>query len=210
VRTSGCESGIYILTPMAQDLDITTLRRACGMADRLLSGVGTEQLADRTPCSDWTVQELMEHVVGGADFLVDVAELGASPDDREWPDYVQEDLAPAFQRQAERLVAVFGAEGAMTKPMRLPSGETSGAIAIQVAIGELCVHSWDPAKATGQAFSDDGTADALQASDWPALCEIVRADSSVPFAAVIPSDGDVPKIDQLVAFLGRDPHFVPH
>jgi hypothetical protein len=89
-------------------------------------------------------------------------------------------------------------------------GRTKGNIAIQVAIGELFVHSWDLAKATNQMFTDEGIADALLASDWLALCDYVRTDSSAPFAAMVPSDGDAPLVDQLVAFLGRDPHFKPH
>jgi uncharacterized protein (TIGR03086 family) len=193
---------------MAEASDIATLRRACGLAESVLRGVDEEQLGGRTPCRDWTVQELMEHLVASTDFFADVAALGALPDDKEWAEYASRDLVPAFGRQVERLLAAFEAEGAMTRPMRLPSGDTTGVITIQVAVGELFVHSWDLATATGQVFSDEGIADVLLASDWIALCEQVRAASPPAFAAVFPSDGG-PSVEQLVAFLGRDPHFTP-
>jgi hypothetical protein len=41
---------------MTSPLDVGMLDRACAIADRIMGGVSPEQLADPTPCSEWTVQ----------------------------------------------------------------------------------------------------------------------------------------------------------
>lgn len=192
---------------MTTALDASALRRASDLADRVLSAVATEQLTDPTPCSDWTVQALMEHIVGLTDFFADVAEFGASPEEREWPEYGAEELVPSFRRHAARLLAAFEVEGAMNRSMRLPSGETTGDEAIQVAIAELFIHGWDLATATSQSFRESDIAESLLGSGYMSLCAQVRNDPSVPFAPEVPIAANASPIDQLVAFLGRDPRF---
>jgi uncharacterized protein (TIGR03086 family) len=191
---------------MTVALDPSTLQRACAMTDRILGGVDRELRSGPTPCSEWTVLDVMEHIVGLTDFFADVAELGASPDDREWPDYDPDDLAPSFRRLADRLLAAFDME-AMGRPMRLPTGQTTGNIVIQVVIGELFVHSWDLAMATGRAHGNDDIAATLLTSDWMALCDQVRGDPAPPFAPQVAADVAAPATDRLVSFPGRDPHW---
>lgn len=193
---------------MITALDVTTLARVCSLADRILCATADEQLTDPTPCSEWNVQQVMEHVVGATDFFADVAELGSSPEGRNWPEYSPEDLVPAFRRHAERLLAAFGGDGAMGRSMLLPSGQTTGQAAIQVAIAELFIHSWDLATATHQPFGEGDVAEALLASGYMDICAQVRDDPSAPFAAAVPIPRGASAVDRLAAFLGRDPRFV--
>jgi uncharacterized protein (TIGR03086 family) len=194
---------------MTPSFDARTLSRVCDLAAATLSGVSQDQLKLDTPCAEWTVQNLMEHIVSSADFFADVAELGASSDEREWPDYAAGDLAPSFRRHAQRLIAAFESEGAMKRPMLLPNGPTRGSICIQVAVGEIFVHSWDLSRATGQSFSNEDIADALLKSDWMAMCEGVRAGSPPPIGPSVAVADGAPSVERLVAFVGRDPKFLP-
>jgi uncharacterized protein (TIGR03086 family) len=194
---------------MTAPVDAGLLSRVCALADATLSEVSEDQLTGPTPCSEWVVQDLMEHIVSATDFFADVAELGAMPDDRVWPDYRADELVPAFRRHARRLVAAFERDGAMTSPMLLPSGATTGSICIQVAAGELFVHSWDLRRSTGQPDGDGDIADVLLASDWMALCDQVRASGSPPIGPAVTVNEAAPSIERLAAYLGRDPHFSP-
>jgi uncharacterized protein (TIGR03086 family) len=106
-------------------------------------------------------------------------------------------------------LGAFGGEGAMDRSMYLPTGETMGREAIQVAIAELFIHSWDLARATDQSFKEDDIADALLASDYVGRCAQVRNDPSVPFGREVPIAANAPPVDRLVGFLGRDPQFAP-
>jgi uncharacterized protein (TIGR03086 family) len=190
-------------------VDPALLSRVCGLADTTLSEVGADQLRLPTPCSEWAVQDVMAHLVSAADFFADVAELGAAPDDRDWPDYNADELAPAFRQHARRLVAAFERDGAMSRRMLLPSGPTTGVTCIQVAVGELYVHSWDLRRSTGQPVGDTDIAAVLLASGWMALCDQVRASSTPPIGPALAVEEGSPSIERLVAYLGRDAHFSP-
>ena len=94
----------------------------------------------------------------------------------------------------------------MERAVVLPSGPTTGSQAIEVATGEMCVHGWDLAKATGHApAADEGVAEALLASPWMALCAEVRDSDTPPFASEVQVPREMPASDRLAGFLGRDP-----
>jgi uncharacterized protein (TIGR03086 family) len=196
---------------MTSPLDVGMLDRACAIADRIMSRVSPEQLADPTPCSEWTVQELMEHMVASTDFFADAAEHGAVGEDRSWPDYPPEELLEAHGRQARRLMAAFRAPGVMDRPMTILAGPSTAEFCIQIAISERFVHAWDLAAATHQPFGDDGAdiAESLLASpEFRSVNSEVRTNTPPPIGPEVAVEGGG-AVARLVAFLGRDPAQFP-
>jgi uncharacterized protein (TIGR03086 family) len=196
------------------------LARACASTRNVLAAVREEQLAAPTPCADWTVHDLIVHLVDGTNFWADLAESGEMPDYRSWPDYSGTDFAADFEGHAARAVAGFAAPGMMDKPMVLPTGPAPGSLAVQVATGEIFVHGWDLATALrgtdvdepgrrAAAAMDDGVAVALLLSDWLVLCVQVRGADPAVFAPEIGTPDDAPAADRLAAFLGRDLAWTP-
>ena len=193
------------------------LARACGSARSLLAGVTEAQLAQPTPCTDWAVRDLVNHIVGAMQFFADLAELGQSPEDEQWPDYASGDFLAVFDRQVTRAVAAFAAPGGLDKLMALPTGPTPGSITIQVATGEIFVHGWDLAAALsvaadgtgGRDVLDAGVADVLLLSDWMVLCVQVRGADPAVFAPEIEPPDGASATGRLTAFLGRDPAWKP-
>ena len=63
---------------------VDMLERACDITDRIMSGVQPRQPGKPTPCRDWTVRELMEHVVASTDFFAEAhtATLAQHRDDK--------------------------------------------------------------------------------------------------------------------------------
>jgi uncharacterized protein (TIGR03086 family) len=176
----------------------------------ILENVDREQMALPTPCRKWDVRELINHILGSADFFTDLAERGSCPDDREWPEYADGDFVSAFDDLARRLLTAFSAPGAMERTMLLPIGPAPGSRCIQVATGEIFVHGWDLAAATRQALDPDLElilAEALLASEWPSLSAGVRDAHPSIFAPEIAVPDRAPAIDRLVGFLGREPHW---
>jgi hypothetical protein len=51
------------------DDPVALFERATTHAAKLMSGVFPSQLNDVTPCADWNVQQLIDHMVGGTDYL---------------------------------------------------------------------------------------------------------------------------------------------
>ncbi len=193
---------------MTSVLDADMLQRACDITDRIMSGVGPEQAPHPTPCGDWTVQQLMEHMVASTDFFADAAEFGEVAGDRDWPDYALSELLPAQRRHAQRMMRAYRVPGVMDRPMTILAGPSTASFCIQVAISERFVHAWDLAVATGQVFEDDDEdiAQALLASpEYVAINNQVRANDPPPFAREVPINPDAKAVDRLMAFLGRDP-----
>jgi uncharacterized protein (TIGR03086 family) len=192
------------------------LARACASTGSVLAGVTEAQLAQPTPCADWSVRDLVGHIIDATNLWADLAESGDLPDYRQWPEYAGTDFAGDFGRHAARAIAGFAAPGALDRPMVLPTGPAPGSLAVQVATGEIFVHGWDLAVALGGTAvggtaiggrppaMDDGVAAALLVSDWLVLCVQVRgADPGVFAPEIEPSDG-ASAADRLAAFLGRD------
>lgn len=193
---------------MEQNSHIECLQLACESTDGILANVSAVQLGLATPCDSWRVGDLIDHIVGAADFFADVAEHGAPPAEREWPSYADQDFAASFGASARRILTAFAAPGAMDRTMMLPTGPTAGSRCLEVVIGELFIHSWDLARATGQLIPQparEGVADWLLASRWPALCGKVRAADGSVFAPAVDVPDDAPAVDRLAAFLGRNP-----
>jgi uncharacterized protein (TIGR03086 family) len=192
---------------MTAPLSVDMLERACDITDRIMRGVQPEQLGDPTPCTDWTVRELMEHIVASTDFFADAAEYGAVAEDRSWSEYASEELLPAYRHHADRLVAAFRVPGVMDRPMVILAGPPTADFCIQIAISERFVHAWDLAAATGQPLGDDGAdiAEALLASpEYLSVNSEVRMNTPPPLGPELTVEGGG-AVEHLVAFLGRDP-----
>ncbi len=193
---------------MTAPLDLAMLGRACDLTDRIMSDVGPEQLGAPTPCSDWTVHRLMEHIVASTDYFADAAERGAVSEDRVWPDYAPDELTPAFRHHAARLVAAFQDPGVMERPMVVLAGPPTASFCLQIAISERLVHAWDLAAATGRPFGpeqEDIAEALLGSSEYVAVNSQVRGNTPPPFGPEIHLGPGAPAVDRLVAFLGRDP-----
>ena len=193
---------------MAAPVSVEMLQRVCDLTDRTMSRVDDKQLGDPTPCSDWTVQELTEHIVASTDFFADAAERGEVAEDREWPDYTPSELLAAYRHHATRLLTAFHATGVMDRPMRVAAGPSTPESCLQIAVSERLVHSWDLAVATGQPFGDDTAdiAEALLASaEYRRVNAEVRRNRPPPLGPERAVVDAAPAIQRLVAFLGREP-----
>ena len=194
------------MTSGDQTSQVQLLTRACTSTSSILEKVPREQLRLPTPCRDWDVHDLIDHIVGSTRFFAELAEQGSSPEGQDWPSYADGDFVASFHDWVGRLIAAFSVAGAMQQTMMLPTGPTPGSRCIQVATGEVFVHGWDLAEATGQAMPPEaGVADALLSSEWISLCTEVRQSDPPPFAPEIDVPRDATALDRLTGFLGRDP-----
>jgi uncharacterized protein (TIGR03086 family) len=188
---------------------VAILRCACESTETIVENTQRDQLGGATPCSKWTVADLINHVIGATEFFGDLAEHSMSPEDPEWPTYTDGDYMKLFAEQGRRLLDAFSESGVLDRTMKLPTGPSPGSLVIQVATGEIFVHGWDLSKATGQQFPPDrGVAEALWSSDWPAPSAAVRIEHPSVFAPEVSVAAGRPVMDRLVAFLGRGPDWI--
>ena len=138
---------------MSEKNPLARFDRAVLAAGTVFAGVKPEQLADPTPCTEWTVRELMNHVVGGTRQFASMM-TGGGPIDRS-QDFLGTDPAGAFQGSVAQLRELFAAEGALERPAPTPFGERPGIVLLEMRVNEMMVHGWDLAKATGQSTDLD-------------------------------------------------------
>ncbi|MEZ5143745.1 MAG: TIGR03086 family metal-binding protein [Acidimicrobiales bacterium] len=176
-----------------------------GLIDTLVAGVGAEQLDDPTPCTEWSVRHLLNHLVGGG-YLFAMAANGdplgdLAPD--ETPDLLGDDPAAAWAGSCATVLRAFHAPGAFDRTWNLPFASVPGEIGAQIAFSDLLIHGWDLATATHQPYAPPP--ELLTHADG-VLRMIIGSDrDSHSFGPAVAVDDDAPLLDRMVAVTGRDP-----
>ncbi len=111
-----------------------------------IGGVKSSQLGDSTPCSEWNVQALMEHIVGGTG-MVSGSLSGAGPQ----PAPQGTSHAAAFDAGAAKVLDLANAPGVLEKTIPSPMGDMPGGQLLSAMFMDTLIHGWDLAKATGQS-----------------------------------------------------------
>jgi uncharacterized protein (TIGR03086 family) len=127
--------------------------RAADVAGTAIAGVKPEQFDNPTPCSEWTVRQLINHIVGGTRQFMSMM-TGGGPIDR-GQDFLGADPSGAFRDSVAGLRALFAAEGALDTIVRTPFGESPAVALVEMRVNEMMTHGWDVAKATGQSTDLD-------------------------------------------------------
>ena len=173
-------------------------RRAHDAFAGVLANVRPQQMGAPTPCTGWTVGDLIEHVIGGNERVLIRAGLRSEPG-ASWP----ADLIEAHRASAAAAQQVFAAPGSMTAIFELAVGPVPGSAFVLIRAVDGLVHAWDLARATGQCTDlDPELASHLLAASHGAATDAMRGPGK-PFGYPQPCDEARPPADQLAAFLGR-------
>jgi uncharacterized protein (TIGR03086 family) len=173
---------------------------------KVVGNVAPDQLGSPTPCAEWDVRALINHITGGSLMFAEAVEHGAVPDDRLGQlmggDNLGNDYKGSFNTAADRAVATFGLPGAMDKTVKLPFGEMPAGIALNIAIFDVTVHALDLAQATGQSKSLDP--EVLEAA-YAIGTQMIGPEMRAPgvFGPEVQISGDAPLADRIMAFAGR-------
>lgn len=182
------------------DPQIDDLARSFHAVGVLIAQVRHEQWSAPTPCTEWTVRALVDHLIGmNRVFIALIA--GHTPPQRQAVDHVEHDPVGAYRDTAAALLAAFTAPGVLDREYQGPLGPASGAERLQIRLYDLLAHGWDLARATGQrAELPDDVADRSLAFARTQVSEQARPGRFDPAQTV---DGHASGIERLVAFLGR-------
>ncbi len=169
---------------------IVTLSRALDQAGDVLAAVHAGDLDKPTPCGDWTVRDLADHLASGPARFLQMAR-GEEVDWAATPQLPDGAWATTFRSAADDLIHPW--HGVTTE-------ETAGA-GWQTA--EMAVHTWDLSTALGRSEPlDDEVAEAGLAFMKASLTEDNRGSVFAPAVSV---HDDASPYDRLAAFAGRDP-----
>ena len=184
---------------------LPTMGKVLDRAGTVVDNVEPSQLGNATPCTEWTVRDVINHVVGGATMFAECVEQGSVPDERLGQlmggDNLGDDYKGAFHAASDRANAAFSSEGALEKIVKLPFGEMPAAAALNIAVMDVMTHALDIAKATGQTVDDDE----LLETALTIGRQLITPDFRAPgvFDAEQPAPSDASAADKLLAFAGR-------
>ncbi len=178
------------------------LEQAIASTRTVLNGVSKDQLGQSTPCAQWKVSDLINHIVGAQSFF-EAGAKGQSPAEGD-ADFAATDFVAAFDDAAQRSLAAFRAPGVMEKTLTLPFGQMPGSAFMGLASTDTFTHGWDLAKATGQSTDlAPELAAALLAGSRMAIQPSFRNPEGNPFGPEQQAPAGACNADQLAAFLGR-------
>ncbi len=193
---------------MQPDL-VDLLTRAARTTEAVLAGLGPADGDRPTPCPEMTVAQVAAHLVGGLRGFTVVAEGGELRFEADLdPDLGAEPAASAFAAAVAGLVAAFTPAGRVDATYAMPWGPTTGAQLLGFELIEVVVHGWDIARGLGvdPAFDDDVAPAALfGARMW--VDDSVRVPGM--FGPEVAAPTGAAPLQELVAFLGRDPAWTP-
>jgi uncharacterized protein (TIGR03086 family) len=160
-----------------------------------LAGVSVSDLDRRTPCAEFTVRELADHLRRSMLLLSAIAGSELS-DDPELP------LADSITALAQGAVLAWrqrGTDGEVAVGRTI----TPARLAAEIVTLELVVHAWDVARAVG---SDVEASDELCAHLLAQARELITDDKrGRSFAPAVDTAADASPLHRLVAFTGRTP-----
>ena len=179
---------------------VDQLGRAFDVVAGLISNIRADQWSAPTPCPDWTVRQVVNHLIGMNRVFAALL-AGQPPPPRPAADHVEDDPVRAFRDSAAALLAAFSRPGVLERAYRGPLGTATGADRLQIRLYDLLAHGWDLAQATGQpAGLPDDLAEQSLAFVRIQLTEQARPGRFGP--AQIATE-QASAIERLVAFLGR-------
>lgn len=128
------------------------LDRSAAEFERRLAAVGDDQWEASTPCQEWTVRDLVNHVVAANRMSVALLH-GASAEEvrAAWgQDALGDDAMASFVDSAASQGAAFREEGALERTCAHPTqGDVPGLQLLGFRLADQTLHAWDLARAIG-------------------------------------------------------------
>jgi len=186
------------MTDMAQ-----AHKRAAEDFGRLVHSIRDDQWHLPTPCSEWDVRDLVQHLVNEEAWVPPlaegrtIAEVGDALDG----DLLGDDPKRAWDRASAAAVAAFLAPGVMQRTVHLSFGDFPGEeYAFQVT-ADLVVHGWDLARAIGGDERMDPALCELAYQGWLPRADLLRNSGAVGPSPEVPDGADTQT--RLLALFGR-------
>lgn len=178
--------------------------RALASTGVLVGGVGVDDWDRPSVCEGWSVRELVNHIVAGNLWVVElaghgrtIAEVGDSLDG----DVLGDDAAGAYDASARVAAETFNTPGAMEKLCAVSYGPVPGEVYAGHRFLDVLVHGWDVAASTGQDTAlDPELVDACWQVIEPQL-DGLRASGAFDNDVEVPENADSQA--RLLAVLGR-------
>jgi uncharacterized protein (TIGR03086 family) len=187
----------------------TAFEGAVASTAEIVKGTQASQTGAPTPCADWDVRALLNHVIGTL-WLAEGLFADSEPRHLMAPgglpstDLVGDDPVAAYAEASSAALAAAGAGDTLTRVHVTPLGEMPGPVLSGFTTLDILMHGWDLSKATGQPADLDGrlAAHVLRFAEQALATPESRGSRIAPPVAI---GMDASVTQRLAAFLGRQP-----
>ncbi|AOS64948.1 TIGR03086 family metal-binding protein [Actinoalloteichus hymeniacidonis] len=173
----------------------------------LSDGIDAEQLAAPTPCTEFDVRKLLDHVIWATRILTAAAAKQPLPADTDWTADLMDD-----QWRSRLADGLAGTAAAWDDPAAWagttvlgPGTELPATLVGELTFVEFVLHGWDLAKATGRTYDCSPETAAAALEVLQKLYAQTQGLSSLAFGPEIAVDSDADAFDRALGLSGRDP-----
>jgi uncharacterized protein (TIGR03086 family) len=192
-------------------VDFPVLATALDLLSRVAVDTPADRLGDKTPCSAWTVAQVLFHAAGDQHGWASVVAAGPLPaydpfDPPQRLDHGVEEVITAAVTAARSAWEQVDPTAESVRTPLPPVPTMASDLAAAACALDAAVHAWDVAVATGQPAP-------LTAELAEQLMPAARATADplrgFAYAAALPAQPDDDPVALLLRHLGRDPHWTP-
>jgi uncharacterized protein (TIGR03086 family) len=181
---------------------ISTLERSYEQAGGIVANLSPDQLSQSSPCSGWDLRATLNHTVGAVKMFTLVNQGQAVGEAA--GDVIGDNPARAFADAARENLDSWRKPGALEGNRVFPFGSFPAQAALMINLGEVLVHGWDVARATGQDETMDPDAAAMVYEFYEQVpLDEYRAHGAFGPEVKVPESA--PLAHRLLGYLGRQP-----
>jgi uncharacterized protein (TIGR03086 family) len=179
--------------------ELSCAEATSAVLQNVLRGLDSSDLARQTPCSEYTVAQLTDHLLTGMTRIGSAA--GADLPERDLDAPLETQVADA----ADAVLEAWRRKG-LEGTVELASTQLPATAAVGILSVEFLIHAWDFAMATDRRVVVSGpVCEYVQGLAGKIVTPSLRAGR---FAEPVAIAGDVDVLDRLIAFTGRQPAVV--
>ncbi len=191
---------------MTTDLDLEPPAR---QLITLAEAVTDDMLPAPTPCGDYTVRDLLAHVMGLTIAFRDAAaKAGTSAQDAvPGRAALDDDWRDQLPGRLLAMAAAWHAPQAWEGLTKVGGGTMPAPIVGQAGLNELVIHGWDLARATGQPYGCDEASAHASAEFLSLASAAAEPGQRGPFGPAVDVPPGAPVLVRAIGLSGRDPQW---
>ncbi|MDH3295831.1 MAG: TIGR03086 family metal-binding protein [Acidimicrobiia bacterium] len=180
----------------------TALENTNTIMNSVISQLTSDHRHMSTPCTEWDVHQVIDHVCQGSHGIAGALQGQAPPENADEIDLLAKGPANGWA-EAYNALSAAATPDILSATHQLPFGEMPGEAAMSVIVADALVHAWDVASGAGV---DIDISDELAEWGLATWKMVVPAEGRQGgFGPVVPVADDASALDRLLGYTGRQP-----
>ena len=175
------------------------IAKAAEATNEVVQGIDPAQFSDATPCAEFDVKALTEHITSVTAMSVSAARKGGFTP----KEFDAATFKGRYAADISNLTSAWSEPGALEGSTPFGSGERPAKFAAAITLSELVLHGWDLARATGQTMNTD--ADVAEATHQMMIRGAEGGREAGAYGAEVAVASDASPFDKALGLSGRDP-----